>query len=356
MSLSKLHISDLRNISNCAFEFSPQFNVITGANGSGKTSILEAIYLMGRGKSFRSTYSRKLVKNGQSSLTVFGMTSDPVLGEKRIGIQISEGKLTSKVNGEFLTKSSKLASLLPLLLINPDADKLIKGSPRLRRSFLDWGLFHVEQSFLSIWQRYSRVLLQRNAQLRTGKDGNSYWDQQLIEAAEALHAKRVSYAKDLAEVAKFHFQKLVGIESVSFRYSSGWPKGMLFADALAEKVESDAKAGFTQRGPHRADLVMFTEEKKACDYLSGGQQKLAACALILAQAKIFIDKVEKPCLLLVDDLPAELDTKHRKTLIDLLADTGCQLFITTTDAELLELSSYENVSMFHVEHGAVSVY
>ncbi len=355
MKLDRLHIRGVRNLTECSLEFNPRLNVIVGPNGSGKSSILEAIYLLGRGKSFRSSHSRRIVKHGQSELTVFASISDKASGKCGIGVQILDGRLVSKVNGQFLNQSSKLASLVPLLLINPDADKLIQGSPRLRRRFLDWGLFHVEQVFFGVWQRYNRALQQRNAALREAKASIDPWNIQLIDVGMELHSLRQRYARDMSLVAQSVFTELAGVGGIQFTYQCGWPKDMTLSNAMAEQLESDRRAGFTQRGPHRADLVMTVDGKRANDILSGGQQKLAACALIIGQAKIFSKKRGDSCLLLIDDLPAELDATRRNTLMRLLAGTGCQLFVTTTDARSLELSSWGDVALFHVEHGAVVV-
>ncbi len=353
MSLRHLQISNLRNIGHCSLDFGPQLNIIAGANGSGKTSVLEAIYLLGRGKSFRSAYSRRIVRHGQSSLIVFGRVSNDLTGQHGVGIQINDGKFTSKVDGQYLTQSSGLASLVPLLLINPDADKLVKGSPRLRRGFLDWGLFHVEQTFLSIWHRYSRVLKQRNAQLKRGMDSIFQWNQQFLVSAAELHALRVRYVHELTLVAEPLFNELVGFEC-TFSYHQGWPDGLPIEEATEDNIASDIRAGFTQRGPHRADLVMFVDGRRASDVLSGGQLKLAACALIIAQARMFVNKFDRPCLLLIDDLPAELDVNRRKILMGLLEGSGCQLFVTTTDPRLLDFSGYGDARMFHVEQGVVA--
>jgi len=198
---------------------------------------------------------------------------------------------------------------------------LIKGSPRQRRRFLDWGLFHVEQRFLDLWQRYNRVLGQRNAALRQGWTALAPWNLQLVRVAEELDLQRREYASQLATAAQACFKELVGLERIEFRYQSGWSKEQNFTEALNSHIESDIKAGFTQRGPHRADLMMEVDGRPAAEYLSGGQQKLAACALFLAQARLYSSRLNEPCILLVDDLAAELDSDHRKTLLDILYST-----------------------------------
>lgn len=356
MCLSLLSIHNLRNIEAAQIEPSPRLNLLYGANGSGKTSILEAIYLLGRGKSFRSAYSRRIVTYTQPTLTVFGKASTKQGSTNTLGIQINDGRFRAKLNGKFEQKSSTLASVIPLLFISPDGDKLIKGSPRQRRRFIDWGLFHVKHEFLAVWQRYNRILQQRNAVLRQRNPSMLVtWDQQLVDVAAQLDTFRVQYVEDLAILAKQFMQKLLGFESVEFSYQPGWRRNEDFKEVLKANIESDIKLGFTQKGPHRADLVMRIDGRSAAEYLSGGQQKLAACSLLLAQASVFNKYKQEACLVLVDDLPAELDLAHRRLFMDLLYSIGGQVFVTATDANLLHLSDYPEKKMFHVEQGKVTV-
>ena len=355
MALTFLSIHDLRNIHFTTLTPCSRLNLIIGANGSGKTSILEAIYLLGRGKSFRSAYSRKIVRHDQPGLTVFGKSVFSDGQTHPLGIQIKEGRFRAKIDGKYEQKSSALAACLPLLLISPDGDKLIKGSPRQRRRFLDWALFHVEQEFLSVWQRYNRILQQRNTVLRQKNNAVRHsWDIQLVETAVELDKLRRNYASGLAKLAIPLIQRLLGIDDVEFRYQAGWPNGEDYGVSLDEYIESDIKAGFTQRGPHRADLIIRVAGRSAAEMLSGGQQKLAACALLLAQAITFNQIKRESCIILVDDLPAELDSHHRQLLMELLYSIGSQLFITATSEALLDISNFTDMQMFHVEQGVIT--
>lgn len=352
MSLTYLEITDLRNLSKVVMEPGPRFNIIVGPNGSGKTSLLEAIYLLGRGRSFRTAYGRRAVREGQTSLTVFGRTSAPMV--TTIGIQIKNGALRAKIGGEWLKKASELAAVLPLLFISPDADKLIKGSPRQRRRFLDWGLFHVEPTFLSVWQRYNRALLQHNAELRqSGHGRGSPWVAQLAEAGTQLHHLRQQYAATIQAQFSQYLALLSPISGVDCQYQAGWSAEISLAEALDKGRERDRRMGFAQSGPHRAELAIRMNGRPAEQFLSGGQQKLVACALLLAQAAIYRARSGNACLLLVDDLPAELDPRHRRTLLELLHQLGGQVFITATDSTQLPLEGLEAVQMFHVEHGGL---
>ncbi len=353
MALTSIDISNLRNITKATLHCHPSLNVVVGGNGSGKTSLLEAIYLLGRGRSFRTSFNKTVIQSGREKIIVVGKTVDQQA--QTIGIQIAEEGLSAKTNGHYLTKSSQLALILPLLMISPDADKLIQGTPKQRRRFIDWGLFHVEQSYLSHWKRYNRVLTQRNALLKRGAHSEvTSWDGQLVEYGTELTLYRQKYCSALRELFLYYIERLTNNLTVDLSYRPGWASDETFEQALGSAIERDSRTGFTQKGPHRADLYITSEGKKAVNFLSGGQMKLAACALILAQARLLNQKLDRKGILLVDDLPAELDAEHRTNFLTLLSELGSQLFITTTERALLPLESFADYSLFHVEHGQIS--
>jgi DNA replication and repair protein RecF len=205
-----------------------------------------------------------------------------------------------------------------------------------------------------VWQRYNRILSQRNVLLKQSKRAElASWNQQLSQVCEEFDCLRTNYVDQLIPIAQQYFEQLMDLKGVKFHYQNGWAQGVGFSEALASNIENDLKLGFTQRGPHRADLVMKIDGRSAAQYLSGGQQKLAACALMLAQASLYSQKTGRHCLILVDDLPAELDSTHRATFINLLDAMGGQAFITATDPVLLDFSAYKSARMFHVEHGSI---
>ena len=355
MSLNLIDISNLRNIEKASMEAHPDLNVIVGPNGSGKTSFLEAIYILGRGRSFRASTSKKVIKEDKSSLTIVAK-----IGEKNIhtlGLQITGKGFRAKRDGEYVKKTSELALTLPLLLISPDADKLIQGSPRQRRRFLDWGLFHVEHEYLSYWKKYNRVLIQRNTLLKKGGLNNiETWNRQLLSIGGTLTQYRLVYTTALRELFQRYSNVLTNELALDLKYQPGWGGDETFESSLLKSIDRDIKTGYTQKGPHRADIGITSAGRKADNYLSGGQQKLAACALILAQAKLLSEKLKHRGLLLVDDLPAELDARHRKQFLHLLSNINSQIFITTTDLGLLTLESFSGYNVFHVEHGQISVF
>lgn len=349
MGLSSLTIKNLRNLSEIVLEPGSRLNIIFGANGSGKSSILEAIYLLGRGRSFRTLNLRKIVRRDSGSLTLFATSQSD-----RLGVEITDSNFIAKHNGSFINKRSDLVQLLPLLFISPDGDRLISGSPRQRRRFLDWGLFHVEQRFLEVWQRYKGALAQRNAALRRPDHNLEIWNRQLGGIGEELDRYRKSYCNELSKIMSDLLPELTSVDPLDFKYVSGWNTEFNLIDYLNNQTTSDISAGFTQRGPHRGDFVITQHGKLASEQLSGGQKKIVACALILAQTMLLNQRLGYGCILLVDDLAAELDSLHRNKFVDLLFRLNGQVFITATDLSLFDTTKYGDTKMFHVEHGNVS--
>ena len=353
MSLVHLEIARVRNLDTISLDPAERINLIHGENASGKTSLLEAIHLLSLGRSFRSNSIQSVIQRGQETLTVFGRVQGPG-GLTSVGIEKGRQLTRIRINQQTVQKSSALAAVMPVQVINPDIHRLFEQGPRYRRQFLDWGLFHVEPAFLSVWQAYHKVLRQRNAALRARSAPREvrYWDSQLLEQGQRLSELRRQYLADLQPWLEQYVGKLLDIiPTVS--YQSGWAREVDFAAAIERGFERDRQQGFTHSGPHRADLVIRHEARPVQEHFSRGQQKLLACAMRLAQVAQYRASQAKVPVLLVDDLPAELDPERRARLMTLLMQSGAQLFITATEPELISLPDEDNTKMFHVEHGSI---
>lgn len=247
---------------------------------------------------------------------------------------------------------SELSSLLPVQIINPDVHKLLEQGPKYRRQFIDWGVFHVEHNFLQAWQLYYRVLKQRNAALRKKLDKKAItlWDEQLIQYAKTITLSRENYLLGFMPIFSKYVEKLMGL-SVEINYQRGWKPEMSFTESLHHSFDKDSYKGFTSLGPHRADLEISNNGILVQNCFSRGQQKLLVCAMRLAQVSYLKEETNNQSILLVDDLAAELDIKHRQNLIELLVDTKAQLFVTATEQNSFILPPEIEAKMFHVEHG-----
>lgn len=350
----RIHISNLRSIENAEVSAVPGINLLVGDNGSGKTSFLEAIYLLVMGRSFRHRETAPLLRlgaepNGLQLYCEFVGTNEQT---HRLGMQWQGNQWLVRLNGQNARRRSEILALMPVQWIGADPQSLVSGPPELRRAFLDSGMFHVEHQYLGCLQAYTRTLEQRNAALRSGSGAVSAWDPALIEYAECLDNCRKTYAQKLLEQVLCFVQAWDIDIAFSFGYRRGWSQDKSFAEALMDQQETDRRRQFTSVGPHRADLQMRTDAVRTDKRLSRGQMKMLASALYLAQSKIQKDTTGYEGLLLYDDLPAELDGRNRQLLLDSIQGLYRQSFITSLTLSDLG-RTFEPDQMFHVEHGTV---
>lgn len=369
MYLKQLDIHGLRNLQSVKLSPGPGINAICGPNGSGKTSLLEAIYLLGRGRSFRTRTLTSLINADSDSCTVFGLLSQDesagldVPAQRDIPLGVSRtrsGSFHFKLDGERVYASSALAEALPLLLLNNGSFQLLEGGPQTRRQFLDWGVFHVEQGYRELWRRLTRCLQHRNSLLRSDRIDPSeiaLWDAKFVELSEAVTTHRKQYLDALSPLIERVLQGLSPIANLHFKFYSGWDERASLAAALSKNRQRDTTARVTHQGPHRADLKIFCGDKTASEVLSRGQTKVLVTAMLLAQGLLFMERTKGRCVYLLDDLPAELDGEHQQSVAALLAGMQAQVFITGTDeaglSSLWPDARGLGKTMFHVEQGVV---
>lgn len=357
MALNELEVRGLRNLTSLSLSLSPTINLLFGANGSGKTSVLEAVHLLGLARSFRTQQARKLIQDGCPATTVFGRVEvggiEHALGvEKRL-----DGSGAIRVDGERQNSAARLAELLPLQLITPESHSLLTGEPRERRAYLDWGLFHVEHGFLGLWKRYRRHLEQRNAGLRAGTRDleMELWEQGLAECGEQVTSMRQRYLQTITPLFERLFSSLLDEPPPRLLLRQGWPKEFSLLETLAKNRSSERSAGYTMAGIHRADIrLVVGNGRDAADILSRGQQKLTVCALRIAQMEHLQQVRGLRCTLLLDDLPAELDVEKRAALMKNVAASRAQCLVTATDRALVDITPWTDAAVFHVEHGDAS--
>ncbi len=362
MRLTELKITNLRNLTQVSIKPSPTYNVIHGKNGCGKTSILEAIYLLGHGRSFRSHINKRIINYTAESLSVYANLlpiedddTETLQAAMPIAIQRHiDGSMELKMNGQKAKTIAELAKQLPILLLNPDSYQLLDSGPKFRRQFLDWGLFHVEHGYFAVWQHFQRALKQRNAAIRLTHDAIQVklWDHELIRHAEQIHVWREQYFQELLPIFLEILEQLIDIEDLSLEYKKGWRKDVTLTEALQNNLEGDMALGHTQSGPQRGDVKVLVKGMPAQDILSRGQQKLIVAALRLAQGKLLKKLTDKSCIYLFDDLSAELDQQRLQNIINVISNINAQTFMTVLEAErltgLLPMDQ-EQVRMFHVE-------
>ncbi|HMK85587.1 MAG TPA: DNA replication/repair protein RecF [Steroidobacteraceae bacterium] len=340
MTVRRVQVTDFRCLHQADLDLDPQFTLISGPNASGKTSLLEAIYVLGRGRSFRTRRIDHLVRAGAQRLIVFGEV-EKAHRSVGLGIEGSASGFRAKIGGERVSSLAELAAALPVQIIDPEIHRLIEEGPSRRRRFLDWGVFHVEPGFVATWQKYTLVLRQRNAVLKAAQSSSmvSAWDGELIRHGELLTEARMRYVERLAPVADSLASKLLGMK-LALTYRSGWARDLSLREALDRSRRQDQELGATQVGPQRADLSIRLDGLPARDRISRGQQKLLAAVLLLAQINLFPEECAVRPMLLLDDPAAELDLGRLAALIREVRAQSLQLVVTTLHEELDELSAF----------------
>lgn len=356
MHISKLVIHQFRNIASAELVLAPGFNGFYGHNGSGKTSLLEAIYYLAMAKSFRSHYSRYIIQDGSEAFTLFAQVESAE--SFKLGLHKPRvGDMTMKYQEEAITTQGEWISKLPVLLCNHDTYQLLDAGPKVRRQFIDWGVFHVKHEFFRHWQIVQKALRQRNSALRAGLSEQDVqaWDQQLIASSLQITALRNDYLAALLPLFKEILGHFLDLAELKIDFYQGWPDDQDFASALKASYSRDRQQGYTRHGPQRADLRFVLGAHPAEEVLSRGQQKVFVAALKLAQGQL-LRGMDKPCLYLVDDLPSELDEIKQASLIKQLAKAATQVLVTGITRLCLDpLFVAYPAKMFHVKHPGVIV-
>lgn len=356
MSLSRIALRSIRNLADTELSPGQFLNVIYGANGSGKTSVLEAIHVLARAKSFRCGRLAQVARRGTAGFTVAAQVRS--LDETIVPLRVDYDNrgLAITVNRQPHQRSAELTAHLPLTLINSDSHQLFEGGPGERRRFVDWGVFHVEHSYLPIWKRYHRALRQRNAALRHANPaGFSAWDMELVQNGVEIDRLRRAYIARLIPWFVHLTGELLDMTAPDITYASGWPEDRTFGDLLATEAHLDREARMTRHGPHRADVLLRSGGVHVEHAVSRGQQKLLACALLLSQAAVTAQHGRTGGVILIDDLPAELDPAHRNRLLRAVLGMRQQTFVTATEKDFFQPELLSGQRVFHVEHGHVTV-
>jgi len=353
MRVDTLSIENLRNVGEARLAPGPGLNLLFGDNGAGKTTVLEALLILAKGRSFRSGLQANLIGPRMDRYRVVTEIHDDDGQPHRIGMERDRQGWRGRMDGADLQQVSETADYFPLILMEPNSHRLVSDGPDYRRRYLDWSVFHVKQGFLERWRRYARALKQRNAALRTGDRALvESMDPQVVALGEALDAERRAVFELLApEVDEMLERMTSGRGAFDMEYRPGWGTERL-ADALEAHRSRDLEQGVTRDGPHRADISIKMGGRAVRDRLSRGEQKIVSAALLLAQARLFRKDGRTP-LVLLDDLASEFDVEHLRRAVELALALDAQLFVTGTEATPYDFVPIESKRLFHVKQGEI---
>lgn len=350
--LTSIRIEQFRCIEQAELDFDPRATGIIGANASGKTSLLEAIYFLGHGRSFRSHLAEKLRRTGADYLRVVAHLDTP-RGPLVAGLENVRGTTRGQLAGQGISGIADIAEVLPLQVIDPGVHRLVEEGSARRRRLLDWGVFHVKREFLGHWRRYQRALNQRNAALRSHEAESLLhaWNHDLCTAGEQVDGLRAAYVEALRPYFEALAHRFLE-QDVSVAYRRGWSDDLPLSDALQDSLGRDLRLRTTHVGPHRADLSFLVDGSAARDRVSRGQQKMLAAAFILAQVQCHTALGALPTTLMLDDPAAELDAGNLARLLSVINEIPMQLIVTSVHER--GLGGLEMGHVFHVEQGQFS--
>ena len=356
MRIDQLRVQGLRCLNDVVLELDPGINVFSGANGAGKTSILEAVFLLSHARSFRSGAREALLQRGAEHLSVYAELRHGDNRTTRLGLGRKGSRWDARVDSESVP-IGQLVRECAVVCFEPGSHALIAGAAEERRRYLDWGVFHVEHEFLIAWRRYQRALKQRNSLLRS-KDSISGdlfvpWEQELSLNAHLIDQHRTRYLEMLMP----HLLSSVGallpeLGICELRYRRGWSEENDLAEQLRELRGRDIARGHTTVGAHRADWSLGFAAAPLREHLSRGQEKLTALGCMLAQAELFAAQRGEWPVVCLDDLASELDQQHQAAVVAQLAAGGAQVWLTGTEVPLALNDVVSRV--FHVEQGQPS--
>lgn len=351
MFFKQLKIESFRNFDSLSFFPGEHINLVFGNNGSGKSSLLEAIAYLSLGKSFRTNHLQSLINNKSDHFVIFADKDNAKIGIKRNNLS----DIDIRINGVSTNKLSDLAFLTPMQVIHPADLDLVLGGPSIRRAFIDWGAFyHIPDFFLS-WSNFKRILKQRNSYL---KNSNNYkliriLDKELVNQANRLNYFRTTYFENIKLFILKILKSFLPEYEFDLIFYPGWDVRKNLELILNESFERDLFYGYTVNGPQRADLRILVNGLSSQEVLSRGQIKLLLCALKIAQGCYLEDRCNNNCTFLFDDFSSELDTEKKSMLSSFFKSMKGQVFITAIDSDDKNFFQGSNYKIFELQNNMI---
>jgi DNA replication and repair protein RecF len=355
MPLLGLETCNFRNLQNIQLELTAGIQVIHGDNASGKTSLLEAMHVLCSAKSFLGVSPRKLQQFDQIDFSINGEISFNPQMNQSLQYRWQDATLSLRAGQQVIQRASEYASLQPVQAVTPLSYRIIDDSPDIRRKYIDWGVFHVKHDYIDIWRRFQRSLTQRNAMLCGHADQRTImaWSQEYIQFSQQVDRFRMEYVEELKTDFNGLISRFFPEDQVEIHYHRGWGMDDQLEELLIANLRKDMERHFTFYGPQRAELQIKFNNRPARDVISRGQKKLITFALYLSQAHHHHRNAKRAGLLLIDDLPSELDRQHQSIVLQILNDLSTQVVLTCIDHKQLNLAEGTVKKLFHVKRGQV---
>ncbi len=365
MELTELSAEGLRNLEPLRLDPHPRFNLLEGANGQGKTNLLEAIYLCATLRSFREARVKGLVHFDREEAWVRGTIVRRGVS-RGLAVEIGPRGRRAAVDGKVVSRLSDYFGHMHVVVFAPDDLQLTKGGPELRRRFLDRAIVNLQPGYWDEARAYQRALKHRNELLRTSSGRHldpvvmESFDIELVRRAARVRMRRLAFIEALRPAFLATFAEVTGggLEAAMRYTRSAGDEAMSeeeLADRYAERLESgretDRKRGFTGTGPHADDLGLELMGHPARQHASQGQHRAYALSLKIAELQLAADRLGAWPVLLLDDVSSELDRDRNARLMDFLDRSGGQVFVTTTDRSWIQVQGATRI--FRVEGGIV---
>lgn len=359
MRLCSVAVADFRNVCSVHFEPGERFNLLHGLNGQGKTNLLEAIYLLGSPRSFRTSRLPELVRHGQRQAQILGTVKSGGI-ENRLRLIIEAAGRKVEIDGKAVHKASELHGKLNSVLFSPDDTGMVRMGPESRRRYLDRAVYMGDIGYLHCWHSYQRILKQRNHLLKSpDRTGLDIWTEKLAETGAEVIERRLKFVAVLNGKLQKYYAAIAGdYETSCLTYQPDGVQSTERTQIREELLElfkrhqkSDERYGTTTAGPHRDDLNFILDERPLKAFGSQGQQKSFVLALKMAEMDNLQDIFGEAPLLLLDDMSSELDARRNHNLMEFLTTREIQVFITTTERSPALLAAAPDCAVFHVEDG-----
>ena len=343
MWINNIKLNNFRNYNNKEIKLHENINVFFGENAQGKTNIIESIFLCSIGKSFRTNKEKELIKfNEEKTLVEINYEKSDRTGN--IKIEIGEKKQVY-LNGIKIKKLSELLGNINVVIFTPDDINILKGGPQNRRKFLDIMISQLRPNYMHILSLYNKTLEQRNNYLKQikieKKDENllEIWDEKLIDYGIKIYEYRKEFLEKIKnKIKNIHKDITNGREDIEIKYISDAITRQTFINELKSRRKLDIIKGYTTKGIHRDDFIIYINKKEVGTFGSQGQNRTAMLSLKLSELQVIYDDIGEYPILLLDDFMSELDSKRRESFLNNIKDI--QVIITCTEKLRLENLKY----------------